>query len=108
MTQLLKHLNISTKFLDSDELKEIIYKNTGYTGDTKCVMKKEVVKSLSDTSGGEYIYNKMSETNDAYDTYFEEGIKVDKDLGKLVISSYMVWDNYNIDARSVKYIVDIE
>ncbi len=105
MTQLLKHLDISTKFLNSEEVREIVYKNTEYTGDTLCVMKKDKMENLSDVNGGEYIYSKLCETNDAYDTYFEEGIKVDKDLGKLIFYSCMVWDNYNIDERSVKYTV---
>ena len=66
MSQQLKNLNISTKFLSSDEVKEIIYNNTIYTEDTSCIVKTEKINSC------------------------------------------MVWDNYNIDSRSMKYIVDID
>ncbi len=112
MTQLLKDLKFPTKFLSSDDVKQIIYKNTGYTGDTKCIIKKESVNSLSDIScdknmSCKNIYSKSYETHDAYDTYFEEQINLNKELKRLEIGSCMVWDNYNIDSSSVKYTLDI-
>jgi hypothetical protein len=108
MSQPLKNLNVSTKFLSSDSIKEIIYKNTNYTEDTLCTIKKEKLTKHPNNLDKKCIHAKSYETGDAYDTYYDETILINKELKSLEINHMMVYDNYNIDSSSMKYTIDIE